>query len=66
LGDFKIVFIIDGYEEMKKELRGLNLFTTNYLELLRPSDDNKFEYPKVIITSRTSCFFVDDDYEKSF
>ena len=49
-----------------KQLQGSNLFSTNDLELLRPSGDLNFEYPKVIITCRTSHLSGDNDYSKSF
>ena len=65
MGDIKLVFIIDGYNEMKQELQGLNLFTTNGLELLKSTKDRAFTYPKVITTCRSN-FLSEEDYQTYF
>jgi len=62
--DFEVIFLLDGYDEMRLDFRGKNLFTTNNLEQYRSSskaglctkNESLYCFPKVIFLSRSELF----------
>ena len=67
-GNFEVIFLLDGYDEMRPEFRNKNLFTTNNFEQFRKGGQSSTEqnFPKVIYLSRSELFAGNSDYIKPF
>ncbi|KAK3240453.1 hypothetical protein CYMTET_49697, partial [Cymbomonas tetramitiformis] len=66
-GEVQLVFLLDGYDEMRQENLFKNLYVTNNLEQYRKrSDPERRCHPKVIISTRTELLDRNMKYERSF
>jgi energy-coupling factor transporter ATP-binding protein EcfA2 len=62
-GSVRLVFLLDGYDEMKSENLFKNLYTANNLEQYAKAGSGG---PKVIISTRTELLSQNVDYARSF
>ena len=62
-GSVRLVFLLDGYDEMKSECLFKNLYTANNLEQYARRGGGG---PKVIISTRTELLSQNADYVRSF
>jgi hypothetical protein len=65
-GAVRLVFLLDGYDEMKSECLFKNLYTANNLEQYRSRSGAGLGDPKVIISTRTELLSQNAHYERSF
>ena len=68
-GTVRMTFIIDGYDELRAELVGKNLYKSNNLEKWRATkehDAKNFCYPKVVIFTRSELLAGWTSYESVF
>jgi len=66
----RVVFMLDGYDELPPDVRSKNLFKSNNLETLRPqTSKNKFNnWPKIITLCRSEFLSEqkDGEYQQQF
>ena len=66
---YKLLFILDSYDEIKEEFQYKNLYDSNDLDEWGPSSGGKFSnklWPKIIITCRSEFTDGRTDRQKWF
>ena len=59
-GEINVIFILDGYNELKQEFMGINIFDSNDFEELSHKTNKRWDFPKIITLCRTSHLSSDD------
>eukprot|EP01046_Picozoa_sp_COSAG06_P007120 COSAG06_NODE_343_length_17092_cov_17.908021_5_plen_2916_part_00 len=68
-GQIQLIFILDGYDELRPQLLGKNLYKTNNLEKWRSKqqqDEKDYCRPKVVIFTRTELLTGWKGYQSAF
>ena len=65
--NYRLIFILDSYDEIKQEYQYKNLYDSNDLEEWGPElKDSKKVFPKIIITCRSEFVSTNKEYRNWF
>lgn len=64
-GQIKLIFIFDGYDELKQEYQNINLFYANEMDNFKVVEQTVFDFPKIITTCRTE-YLTSNNYASIF